>query len=355
MVLSRMEIVEIKKNFDNNMNLEKSCDNALATAENNDLVYMILHDTEAIDFVNPSYADNLNECLPDNIISFSGTEICDAVEQKIENVGSPIIFSPSNYSLNEPTQILNETDEIEMTCGQVMEDYQPELSEDINNTQVVVVTEVYNKNMQLPSAKVLYDNGLLTEVNNNGTIELYDGHGNKMEECSLKVDTFENYESATVIDINNINYVDNNTNNVTDVNNDINGQRTEKENNTGEEVSEEIDHNENNSEVVLKPKRRKRHQVVEEEWENKKAKILREQGKDYIGRKYVDGKFKEYVTRPKRELKPITCKCKGQTYHCKYLTDAERTKIFNDFWEMNWMEKKYYVRSLTDINITQRS
>ena len=86
------------KNFDNNMNLEKSCDNALATAENNDLVHMILHDTEAIDFVNPSYADNLNECLPDNIISFSGTEICDAVEQKIENVGSP-----SNYSLNEPT------------------------------------------------------------------------------------------------------------------------------------------------------------------------------------------------------------------------------------------------------------
>lgn len=54
---------------------------------------------------------------------------------------------------------------------------------------------------------------------------------------------------------------------------------------------------------VSKRKRRKRHKVSEDDWKCKQAKILREQGKEYKGRKITDGKVTGYVKRPNRTLK----------------------------------------------------
>lgn len=67
------------------------------------------------------------------------------------------------------------------------------------------------------------------------------------------------------------------------------------------------------NENIPKQKRKKRHQVSEDEWNCKKAKILREQGAEYEGRKVIDGKITR-VVKPKRTMKEITSKCSGKTF-----------------------------------------
>lgn len=119
---------------------------------------------------------------------------------------------------------------------------------------------------------------------------------NMETECSLELtnNALENCEIITNIDENSTNHacnVHNDSNNLIDVNNvNMSRQENEEENYTNEEVLQEMERSEyNNDEVVLKPKRRKRHQVVKEDWESKRSKILHEKGQDYVGRKYVQG------------------------------------------------------------------
>lgn len=78
----------------------------------------------------------------------------------------------------------------------------------------------------------------------------------------------------------------------------------------------------------MKRKRKKRHQVDEEQWENKKAKTLREQGKEYKGRQVVNGKVTDFVNRPEK-MGPITCKCKGKTFQCKPLKETRQAINFH--------------------------
>lgn len=116
----------------------------------------------------------------------------------------------------------------------------------------------------------------------------------------------------------------------------------------------EVTQQDENSEVQ-KRKRRKRHQVNENDWECKQSKILREQGKEYIGRKVINGKVTEFVKRPKREMKDITCKCLGKTFQCRRLSETDKKNIFAEFWRLSWNERKVFIRSMTDINLTQRT
>lgn len=53
--------------------------------------------------------------------------------------------------------------------------------------------------------------------------------------------------------------------------------------------------------------RRKRHMVKEDDWDYKKAKLLREKGKQYKSRKLANGKNKFVVTKPPREIKDVRC------------------------------------------------
>lgn len=135
----------------------------------------------------------------------------------------------------------------------------------------------------------------------------------------------------------------------TEENNSVNNTESVEEIEQAENLDKDI------SQDILKPKRRKRHQVTEDDWEYKKAKILREQGKEYKGRIVIDGKVMGIVSRPERTMKEVTCKCTGKTFHCKTLTETERQKIFNDFWKLSWKERKIFIKTMTDVNVTQRS
>lgn len=113
--------------------------------------------------------------------------------------------------------------------------------------------------------------------------------------------------------------------------------------------------NDGTNENILKRKRKKRHQVDEEEWESKKAKISREHGKEYKGRKVVNGKVTCFVNRPERKVGPMACKCSGKTFQCKTLKETDRQQIITDFWNLTWKERKMYIKSMPDVSLTQRT
>lgn len=102
-------------------------------------------------------------------------------------------------------------------------------------------------------------------------------------------------------------------------------------------------------------KRKKRHQVSEDDWQCNQAKILREQGREYMGRKLTNGKVTGYIRRPNRTMKKITCKCKGRTFKCHNISEQERKKIFDNFWALTWKERKMLVKTSTDADLTQRA
>lgn len=129
----------------------------------------------------------------------------------------------------------------------------------------------------------------------------------------------------------------------------------EEENNYSNNTKASEKNLEEGSQEVCKRKRRKRHQVDENEWACNKAKILREQGKEYIGRKIINGKLTELVKRPKRKMKEINCKCTGKTFRCSSLLESERKLMFDDFWKLSWDQRKTFLKSMTEVNLTQRS
>lgn len=92
----------------------------------------------------------------------------------------------------------------------------------------------------------------------------------------------------------------------------------------------------------------------EDDWEYKRAKILREKEK-YKGRKIVDGKSLFVVHKSKREMKPITCKYKTPMFSCSALLEDDRKCLFTKFWSMNWNQKKIFMGGLTEVNLTERA
>lgn len=121
-----------------------------------------------------------------------------------------------------------------------------------------------------------------------------------------------------------------------------------------EETNDSLQSDEEGSNVTIK--RKKRHQVKESEWTYKKAKIAREKGKNYKGRKVnAEGKIKFSVDKAKREMKDIKCKCKGKSFHCSSLSRKDRERFFSEFWRLSWKEKRMYVRGVTEVNVTQRA
>lgn len=121
-----------------------------------------------------------------------------------------------------------------------------------------------------------------------------------------------------------------------------------RQTNLNEEMSDEIVSRE-------KRTRRKRHQVKENDWEYKKAKLFREKGEEYKGRRLVEGKSKFVVDKQRKNMKPITCKCKSPTFNCSVLKDDERKQQFSKFWSLTWPEKRIFVLGLTEIDLTARA
>jgi len=73
-------------------------------------------------------------------------------------------------------------------------------------------------------------------------------------------------------------------------------------------------------------------------------------GKEYIGYRKINGSIKHDIQRPERKMKNgcnngSYCK-KSEKRNCDLFTTEKRNEIFQLFWEMDWCQKKMYVRSL---------
>lgn len=104
-------------------------------------------------------------------------------------------------------------------------------------------------------------------------------------------------------------------------------------------------------------KRRKKNECKPDKskWKSHKNKINRERGNQYIGRKKSENVWKEFP-KDKRQLKK-RCQCqptKKGILNCFAIMDNERDKLFNDFWIMNWDQKKVFVNSLVKMTSPKR-
>ncbi|KAB0804421.1 hypothetical protein PPYR_01391 [Photinus pyralis] len=118
-------------------------------------------------------------------------------------------------------------------------------------------------------------------------------------------------------------------------------------------------------------KRRKRHFVDSNTWNETAQQRKRESGQKYKGKKKVDGKWVYNVKREERKLKErCNCKLSKNTTQlkCSSITDSDRMQIFTTFWsKMSWLERKVYMsflvkriavkrqRNRKDDNISKRS
>lgn len=110
-----------------------------------------------------------------------------------------------------------------------------------------------------------------------------------------------------------------------------------------EELPLPLTNNENNVDVQNKRKRRKRQHVNEEDWSVNRNKAAREKGKRYLGKIFKNGKWIYDLPKDERKIKE-RCQCKQKEKNkiqCNMVTDEERQKIFNKFWNMSWKEKKF--------------
>lgn len=103
-------------------------------------------------------------------------------------------------------------------------------------------------------------------------------------------------------------------------------------------------------------KRKKRCQVKKVEWASEINKKNRENGKQYCGKKKVDGEWQRNIKKPKKELKP-RCSCKekrNSVIRCHIISEDDRKMLFDKFWNMTWAEKRVYVDNLVKIVHTNR-
>lgn len=98
-------------------------------------------------------------------------------------------------------------------------------------------------------------------------------------------------------------------------------------------------------------KRKKRCQVKKSEWNVEKNRLNREKGNKYYGKKKQSGKWIKDIPKEKKELKP-RCKCSEQkngVIKCHMITEEDRKSLFDQFWMMNWGEKKLFIKCLIKV------
>lgn len=170
--------------------------------------------------------------------------------------------------------------------------------------------------------------------------------------------------SALILNRNNINNEENKMENSS--NHDSNEKELEsdsdKENKTGfvedDYVEEEGGEEEKEADVgnLVKTRRKRRHANCIDWKKNSNAK-KREKGQDYLGKKKDGEKWKYNVKKTKKVMKE-RCTCRYGTKHpklnCHLLTEADRQKIFDAFWSLQWSEKKLFVEMSTERGFTER-
>ncbi|XP_035442544.2 uncharacterized protein LOC118270866 [Spodoptera frugiperda] len=103
-------------------------------------------------------------------------------------------------------------------------------------------------------------------------------------------------------------------------------------------------------------KRKKRCQVKKSEWNVEKNRLNREKGNEYFGKRKESGNWIKNICKPKKEIKP-RCRClenSNGVMKCHMITQENRKYLFEQFWAMDWGEKKVFIKCLMKIIPTKR-
>lgn len=103
-------------------------------------------------------------------------------------------------------------------------------------------------------------------------------------------------------------------------------------------------------------KRKKRCQVKKSEWGSEINRKSREKGKEYYGKRKIDGEWNKSIKKPKRMLKP-RCNCeekKKGALQCHQISDDDRQVVFDKFWNLTWGQKRIYVENTVKVFHTNR-
>lgn len=97
-------------------------------------------------------------------------------------------------------------------------------------------------------------------------------------------------------------------------------------------------------------KRSKNGKPCKDQWVYQQNKIKSLKGEKYFGRRMTnEGKTVFDVEKEERKMKePCLCVFRetSKRFKCKELDEGSREKIFKEFWNMTWNERKIYVQQL---------
>lgn len=123
-------------------------------------------------------------------------------------------------------------------------------------------------------------------------------------------------------------------------------------------VAKLVDYSDSSESELDEPrvKRKKRFQVKKSEWYVEKNRLNREKGHAYFGKRKLSDKWVKNIPKPKKEMKP-RCKCsefKSGVIKCHEITEEDRKFLFEQFWAMDWGEKKIFIKCLIKVMPTKR-
>lgn len=94
------------------------------------------------------------------------------------------------------------------------------------------------------------------------------------------------------------------------------------------------------------------------DWKANVNKKNRLEGKQYKGKKKIDGKWLYTINRPSKVLKePCHCKLQNKSnlkLMCSKLTENQRKQLFNLYWSFDKGEKKQFLKNHTTVKTTSR-
>lgn len=95
-------------------------------------------------------------------------------------------------------------------------------------------------------------------------------------------------------------------------------------------------------------KRKKRVQVQNCGWFASKNKKCRESGQRYFGKQKECSGWNYKKIKESRKIKERCCCKENGAMKCSEINDDNRKKIFSEFWQLEWNQKKIYVNSLVE-------
>lgn len=139
--------------------------------------------------------------------------------------------------------------------------------------------------------------------------------------------------------------------------NKVDGEENEGLGSNNTNIDDRV-HKDHLQDESLKRKRSSKYKVSKTKWAANANQLNREMGKSYTGKKKENGVWRYDLPKEPRMLK-VTCNCKlsrnkNSKLQCQLLNEDTRQKIFKQFWNYTWKEKKVFIKSHVWVHQTDR-